>query len=83
MTGEYVAEEFQSGHDDAFGHKYLSGIGKCLENIVRKEIGCKVRSIELNVMQRCASHMASKTDVDESVKIGEEAVKANCKRRDW
>ena len=27
-------------------------------------------------MQRCASHMASKTDVDESVKIGEEAVKA-------
>lgn len=74
--GEYAAEEFQSGHDDAFGHKYLSGIGKCLENIVRKEIGCKVRSIELNVMQRCASHMASKTDVDESVKIGEEAVKA-------
>ena len=69
--GEYAAEEFQSGHDDAFGHKYLSGIGKCLENIVRKEIGCKVRSIELNVMQRCASHMASKTDVDESVKIGE------------
>ena len=77
--GEYAAEEFQSGHDDAFGHKYLSGIGKCLENIVRKEIGCKVRSIELNVMQRCASHMASKTDVDESVKIGEEAVKAAVK----
>ena len=77
--GEYAAEEFQTGHDDAFGHKYLSGIGKCLENIVRKEIGCKVRSIELNVMQRCASHMASKTDVDESVKIGEEAVKAAVK----
>jgi len=77
--GEYAAEEFQSGHDDAFGHKYLSGIGKCLENIVRKEIGCKVRSIELNVMQRCASHMASKTDVDESVKIGEEAVKVAVK----
>mgnify|MGYP000766996723 FL=1 len=42
----------------------------------REEIGCKVRSIELNVMQRCASHIASKTDIDESVKIGEEAVKA-------
>lgn len=76
VDGEYAAEEFQSGKEDNFGHKYLSGIGKCLENIVRKEIGCKVRSIELNVMQRCASHMASKTDVDESVKIGEEAVKA-------
>lgn len=74
--GGYVAEQFQSGKDDTFGHKYLSGIGKCLENIVRDKIGCKVRSIELNVLQRCASHMASKTDIDESVRIGEEAVKA-------
>ncbi len=73
--GEYAAEGFQSGANDSFGHKYLSGIGKCLENIVRDEIGCKVRSIELNVMQRCASHIASKTDIDESLKIGEEAVK--------
>lgn len=74
--GEYAAEDFQSGTNDSFGHKYLSGIGKCLENIIREEIGCKVRSIELNVMQRCASHIASKTDIDESVKIGEEAVRA-------
>lgn len=72
--GEYAAEDFQSGTNDGFGHKYLSGIGKCLENIIRKEIGCKVRSIELNVMQRCASHIASKTDIDESIRIGEEAV---------
>lgn len=72
--GEYAAEGFQSGANDSFGHKYLSGIGKCLENIVRDEIGCKVRSIELNVMQRCASHIASKTDIDESVRIGEAAV---------
>lgn len=73
--GEYAAEGFQSGANDSFGHKYLSGIGKCLENIVRDEIGCKVRSIELNVMQRCASHIASKTDIDESVRIGEKAVR--------
>lgn len=75
IDGEYAAEEFQSGANDSFGHKYLSGIGKCLENIVRQEIGCKVRSIELNVMQRCASHIASKTDIDESFRIGEESVK--------
>ncbi len=73
--GGYAAEDTQSGENDGFGHKYLSGIGKHLENIVREKIGCKVRSIELNVMQRCASHIASKTDIDESVKIGEEAVK--------
>lgn len=61
---------------DNFGHKYLSGIGKQLENLVRDKIGCKVRSIELNVMQRCSSHVCSKTDIDESVAIGSAAVKA-------
>jgi 6-phosphofructokinase 1 len=62
---------------DNFGHKYLSGVGKRLENIVRDSMHCKVRSIELNVMQRCSSHLASKTDIDEAVLIGEEGVKAS------
>ncbi len=75
-NGSYAAEAFQSGADDAFGHKYLSGIGKYLETLIRNEIGCKVRSIELNVMQRCASHMISKTDMEESFRIGSEGVKA-------
>ena len=61
---------------DVFGHQQLSGIGKTLENLVRENIGCKVRSIELNVMQRCSSHICSKTDIDESEQIGSEAVKA-------
>lgn len=68
--------DFMSGATDTFGHKYLSGIGKCLENIVRTEIGCKVRSIELNLMQRCSSHIASKTDLDEAEAIGTKAVEA-------
>ncbi len=72
----YAAEEFQSGKADAFGHSYLSGIGKYLEKLVEERIGCKVRSIELNVMQRCSSHMASKTDIDEAFRIGSEGVKA-------
>lgn len=75
-NGIYAAEDFQPGADDPFGHKYLSGIGKYLEKLVRDKIGCKVRSIELNVMQRCASHIASKTDIDEAYKIGSEGVKA-------
>lgn len=75
-----VSEGIQLGGDenavfDNFGHKYLSGIGKQLENLVKDKIGCKVRSIELNVMQRCSSHIASKTDIDESAWIGREAVK--------
>lgn len=40
-----------------------------------QEIGCKVRSIELNVMQRCSSHICSKTDIDESEAIGAAGVK--------
>ncbi len=67
---------YMTGVEDSFGHKYLSGIGKHLENLVRDEIGCKVRSIELNVMQRCSSHLASKTDIDEAQLIGSEGVKA-------
>lgn len=61
---------------DAFGHKYLSGVGKWLEGYTKEHIGCKVRSIELNVMQRCSSHIASLTDINEAERIGREAVKA-------
>lgn len=73
--GIEVPEGVQSGVVDNFGHKYLSGIGKYLEESVRSEIGCKVRSIELNVMQRCSSHLCSRTDIDESELIGAEGVK--------
>ena len=75
-SDEYDLDAFQSGAEDVFGHKYLSGVGKCLEKIVAKEIGCKVRSVELNVMQRCSSHMCSKTDIDEAEEIGSAGLKA-------
>ncbi len=74
--GTYVGEGTQSGATDAFGHKYLSGTGKALELAVKEHFGCKVRSIELNLPQRCASHIASKTDLDESVCIGRAAANA-------
>ncbi len=73
--GIEVPDGVQSGVVDNFGHKYLSGIGKYLEEAVRNEIGCKVRSIELNVMQRCSSHICSKTDIDEAEAIGAAGVR--------
>ncbi len=73
--GKYVGAGSQSGAEDVFGHRYLSGTGKVLEAIVREEIGCKVRSIELSLTQRCAAHVASAADLDESVLIGRTAVK--------
>lgn len=69
-------DEFQSGKVDNFGHKYLSGIGKCLEELVRERIGCKVRSVELNILQRCAAHIASETDLTEAEHLGALSVEA-------
>ncbi len=77
--GTYVGEGTQSGAVDVFGHKYLAGTGKVLEQMVKDSIGCKVRSIELSLTQRCASHMASLTDITESVEIGKGAVKSAIK----
>lgn len=67
--------DFQSGKTDIFGHKYLAGVGKMLERAVTEQINCKVRSIELNVMQRCSSHISSKRDIEESKHIGSFAVR--------
>ncbi len=68
--GKYAAESYQSGAVDAFGHKYLAGTAKFLTDIIKERIGCKVRAIELNLMQRCAAHIASKTDIEESKSLG-------------
>jgi 6-phosphofructokinase 1 len=73
---EELGGEFQSGNVDTFGHKYLSGIATALSKVVAREIGCKVRAIELNVMQRCSSHVSSKRDITEAERIGGAAVKA-------
>ena len=74
--GRFAAEAYQSGQVDTFGHTYLSGVGKYLERLVASEIGCKVRSIELNVMQRCSSHIASLEDIRSAEAIGAAAVRA-------
>ncbi len=74
--GIELPDDCRSGVVDSFGHKYLSGVGKALEGIIRERIGCKVRSVELNVMQRCSSHICSKTDIDEAEEIGSRGVLA-------
>jgi 6-phosphofructokinase 1 len=71
--GNYISAT--SAVADKFGHSQLSGTGKILEETVREKIGVKVRSIELNVLQRCASHIASRTDINESFALGQAAVK--------
>ena len=74
--GRYVGEGTQTGAVDVFGHAYLAGTGKALEQAIKSEIGCKVRSVELNLPQRCGAHLASMTDLSESVQVGRGAVRA-------
>ncbi len=74
--GKYLGEGVQSGAVDAFGHKALSGTGKALELITRDRIGCKVRSVELSLPQRCGAHIASLCDIEESFGVGRAAVSA-------
>ena len=69
-NGVYISESVQSGAVDTFGHSYIAGSARVLEEAVRSRIGCKVRSIELNLMQRCAAHVASQTDIQESRMLG-------------
>ena len=64
---------------DTFGHKMLTGSGKYLENLVKEQIGVKVRSIELNVCQRCSSEYLSATDLNESENAGIVGVQAALK----
>lgn len=73
-SGIYVSENAKGVDADAFGHKSLAGAGKALELLIKEHIGCKVRSVELNLPQRCSSHIASATDILESISIGKYAV---------
>lgn len=71
-NGDYITAS--KAIADQFGHQQLSGAGKALEFLVKENIGVKVRSVEVNVLQRCAAHMASKTDLEESFTLGKKAV---------
>jgi 6-phosphofructokinase 1 len=71
-NGEYITASKSVA--DQFGHQQLSGAGKALEFLVKENIGVKVRSVEINVLQRCAAHMASRTDLDEAFTLGSRAV---------
>ena len=69
-NGTFVCELASDVGVDTFGHKMLTGSGKYLENLVKERLGVKVRSIELNVCQRCSSSMLSKTDQKEAIASG-------------
>lgn len=74
--GTFICEYGSSVGTDSFGHKMLAGSGKYLENLIAKRLHVKVRSVELNVSQRCSSVMISATDQQEAVMAGRFGVQA-------
>ena len=74
--GKYIAEY---GADlvktkDCFGHAQLGGLASFLTASLKAATGAKARGIELSLLQRCAGHCASKTDIDEAFSAGMAAV---------
>ncbi|MDD5017272.1 MAG: 6-phosphofructokinase [Eubacteriales bacterium] len=75
--GKYISEY---GSDlakmkDSFGHSQLGGLAATLADITKQSTGAKVRAIEFSLLQRCAAHLGSKTDVDEAYLAGQMAVR--------
>ncbi len=67
-NGEYICAK--ADNVDEFGHANLSGTANYLKAVVEKEIGCKVRALELSVLQRSSGHLTSQTDMDEAFNLG-------------
>ena len=71
--GTFVSEAKASA-TDGFGHAQLGGLAAHLASVVKEKTGAKVRGIELSLLQRCGAHLASETDIEESVMSGKAAV---------
>lgn len=71
--GTFVSEAKQEA-TDGFGHAQLGGLAPLLADACKKRTGAKVRGIELSLLQRCGAHLASETDIEESVMAGRAAV---------
>ena len=73
--GRFVSEA-ETSATDGFGHAQLGRLAVQLADIIKQTTGAKVRGIELSLLQRCGSHVASKTDIEEALQAGKAAVEA-------
>ncbi len=76
-NGVYISEYGSdlAKEKDSFGHAQLGGTGAVLADILKKNLKCKTRAIEFSLLQRCAAHRGSKTDVEEAFMAGQLAVR--------
>ena len=72
FISEYSSDLAQQ--KDAFGHSQMGGLAATLAGFVKEKTGLKTRGIELSLLQRAATHIASKTDIEEAYMVGLDAV---------
>ena len=75
-AGHFICEYSNEAQLDTFGHKMLTGCGEILENYIRNQFGVKVRSVELNVSQRCSGMIVSGQDMKEAEEAGSFGVRS-------
>lgn len=63
-----------SGKKDKFGHAQLQGPSHIIRDKLKEIYDMPIRSIELNILQRCDMSFASRTDIEESFEVGEFSV---------
>lgn len=73
--GQYINVESNCYSNDAFGHTQLGGIGKCLQQYIKDNVTRNVKLTEVGVIQRCAEHCASHTDIEEAEMAGRASLK--------
>ena len=76
-NGKYISEYGSdlAQQKDAFGHSQLGGLASTLASFAKQRTGAKTRGIEFSLLQRCAAHCGSSTDVNESYMAGQAAVR--------
>ena len=71
-NGKYLFEYTSDGMENP--EITMGGITPYLTATLKREFGCKIRGIDMGLMQRCASHATSRIDVEEAVALGRFAV---------
>lgn len=75
-NGNFLTSIQSTSHDN-FNHAQLGGVAAYLRQLILEDgITSRVKALELGVLQRCAMHCASTTDVEEAFRAGYEALKA-------
>ena len=70
--GKFLSE---SDTKDAFGHSQLGGVAPYIADLINKKLKLKNHWAVADYLQRSASHIASKVDLDQAEAVGSYAIK--------